>query len=395
MQKFELYMPTKIVFGKETEKEVGRLVQEFGGKKVLLHFGSQSARKSGLLDRVEAALKEAGLSYVSLGGVEPNPKLSLVREGIALCKKEGVDFVLAVGGGSTIDSAKAVAIGVKNPELDIWEDIFIKAAQPKETLPVGTILTISAAGSEMSYNTVVTNGDGGIKRGYANANIRPKFSILNPELTYTLPKYQIACGCVDIMMHTLDRYFTSSVGNEMTDQIAYGVMKTVVKFSPVALAKPDDYEAQSELMWAGSISHNTLTGLGAAADFATHQLGHEYSGMFGAAHGATLSAVWDTWAKFVYEARPERFAAYGEEVFKLAPTGDAKKDAIRAIERTEAFFKSLDMPTSAKELVGPLTEEQLTEMAHKCTFFGKRKIGSFMRLGYDEILAIYKGASAK
>lgn len=394
MQKFELYLPTKIVFGKETENKAGQLVKEFGGQKVLLHYGSQSAKKSGLLDRVEASLKAEGISYVSLGGVEPNPKLLLVREGIELCKKENLDFVLAVGGGSVIDSAKAIAIGAANPELDVWEDIFIKNAQPK-TLPVGTVLTISAAGSEMSFNTVITNEDGLIKRGYANANIRPKFSILNPELTYTLPKYQIACGCVDVMMHTMERFFTLTKGNEMTDYIAYGVMKTVVKYAPVALKTPDDYMAQSEIMWAGSLSHNTITALGAVTDFATHQMGHELSSKFGAAHGATLSALWDTWARFVYKNGPERFAAYGAEVFGLASTGDADKDAVNAINATEEFFKSLGMPTSSKELVGPLTKEQIEDMTVKCTYFGKRTIGGFMKLGHDEIAEIYRLSNVK
>ncbi|MCX7615353.1 MAG: iron-containing alcohol dehydrogenase, partial [Clostridiales bacterium] len=263
MQNFTYYSPTRIVFGKETEGKVGQEVKRFGGKRVLLHYGSKSAKESGLLGRVEKSLKEAGISYISLGGVEPNPKLGLVKKGIELSLKEDVDFILAVGGGSAIDSAKAIAIGAKNPNFDLWEEFFVKRTEPDDTLPVGTILTLSATGSEMSYSTVIINEDGMSKRGYSTDKIRPRFSILNPELTYTLPRYQIACGCADIMMHTMERYFSLSVGNEMTDYIAMGVLKTIVKYAPVALKTPDDYEAQSEIMWAGSISHNGLTGLGA------------------------------------------------------------------------------------------------------------------------------------
>ncbi len=395
MRSFTFYAPTKILFGKETEKKVGREIKEFGGQRVLLHYGSKSAKKSGLLDRVEASLKEAGVFYLSLGGVEPNPKLSLVREGIALCQKESLDFVLAVGGGSVIDSAKAIAVGVGSPELDIWDDIIVKKVPLKDALPVASILTIAAAGSEMSYNMVLTNEDGMIKRGYASQKIRPKFSILNPELTYTLPSYQTACGCADIMMHTMERYFTLTSGNEMTDHIALGVLKTTVKFAPKALEAPDDYDARSEIMWAGSLSHNTLTGLGANEDWATHQLGHELSGMFDAAHGATLTAMWGSWARFVYKNRPERFAAFGAELFGLELTGDAEADALRAIGKTEEFFSSIGLPTNSRELVGALSEKQLEELSYKCTFGRTRTIGTFMELGYDDILKIYRDSNSK
>lgn len=395
MQKFTFYSPTKVIFGKETEGKAGEEIKRLDGTRVLVHYGSKSAKESGLLERVEKSLKEAGLFYIELGGVKPNPRLGLVREGISLCKKEAIDFILAIGGGSTIDSAKAIAIGVKNPELDIWEDFFVNKAKTGKAIPVASILTISATGSEMSDASVIMNEDGMLKRSIHSDAIRPKFSILNPELTYTLPRYQIACGCVDIMMHTMERYFTQMTGNGMSDHIAMGVLKTIVKYAPVAIQRPDDYEAESEIMWAGSISHNDLTGLGGSSDWGTHQLGHELSGMFDSAHGATLSAMWSSWARFAYKARPERFASFGAELFNTALTGDDEKDAMAAIEKTVEFFKSIDMPVSIKELVGTLPDDKIEELTYKCTYCDTRTIGKFMKLGRKEIYEIYKQANTK
>ena len=289
MNNFTFYAPTKVVFGKGTESQVGALVAAQNCKKVLLHYGSGSVKKTGLLDRVKKSLDESGISYVELGGVVPNPRLSLVREGIALCKKEGVDFLLAVGGGSVIDSAKAIGYGCAN-DFDVW-DIFERKNQPKACLPVGVVLTIAAAGSEMSNSAVITNEDGWKKRGSNSDTCRPKFAIMNPELTMTLPEYQTMCGSTDILMHTMERYFTSQGNMELTDSIAEGLMRTVISNTKILLKNPKDYDARAEIMWASSLSHNDLTGLGNGGnDFASHRLEHELGGMFDVAHGAGLAA---------------------------------------------------------------------------------------------------------
>ena len=314
MNDFVFHTPTKVVFGKGTEDQVGALVKEQGGTKVLVHFGGGSAKKSGLLDRVCASLEQAGIPYVTLGGVVPNPLLSLVYQGIDLCKKEGVDFILAVGGGSVIDASKAIALGAANPEADLWD--FWQRKRPVERiLPIGVVLTISASGSETSDTAVLTHDETLVKRGLGSDLLRPKFAILDPELTYTLPPYQVSCGVVDIMMHTLDRYFTSVTGNLLTDEIAEGLLRTVIACGARAHENSRDAQAMSELMWAGSLSHNDLTGLGAPKDFAPHQLGHELSARFDFAHGATLSAVWGSWAAYCWKTNPARFAQYGVKVW--------------------------------------------------------------------------------
>ena len=308
MLNFEYYTPTKVVFGKDTEKQAGELVKAFGGTKVLVHFGGQSAKKSGLLDRICNSLEEAGLSYVTLGGVVPNPHLSKVYEGIELCKKEGVDFILAVGGGSVIDSGKAIGYGVAN-EGDVW-DFYAKKRTAKACLPIGAVLTIAAAGSEMSNSSVITNEDGWLKRGYNDDVCRCKFAVMNPELTYTLPAYQTASGCVDILMHTMERYFTKAENTMLTDSVAEGLMRTVIYNAKVLAEDPENYDARAQVMWAGSLSHNGLTGCGTEGDWASHQLEHELGGMFDVAHGAGLAAVWGSWARYVYKEKPARFAQF-------------------------------------------------------------------------------------
>ncbi|MDP4110280.1 MAG: iron-containing alcohol dehydrogenase [Bacillota bacterium] len=395
MQNFTFYSPTKIIFGKDTERNAGQEIVRFGGTRVLLHYGSKSAEKSGLLSRAEASLREAGLYYTKLGGVEPNPILSLVYEGVSLCKKEKIDFILAVGGGSVIDSAKAISIGAKNPDLDVWDDVIAGGKQISEVLPLGTILTIAASGSEMSNSVVITNDKTVVKRGYNNDIVRPRFSILNPELTYTLPTFQTACGCADIMMHSMERFFSVTEGNEVSDMLAVAVFNTVKKYARTAIDKPEDYQSHSEIMWAGSLSHNGITGLGAVNDWATHQMGHEISALFNSAHGAALTALWGSWARFVYKTRPERFAEFGSKVFNLPLTGDSDKDALKAISKTEEFFSSLGLPVGLTELAGKLSEDEVRNLAYRCTYQMKRTIGGFMKLGYDEIFEIYRVASAK
>ena len=278
MQDFEFYTPTRMIFGKDTQKQVGKIVKEYGFKKVLVHFGGASAKKSGLLDQVTDALKAEGIDYVMLGGVQANPTLAMAKEGIALCQREGVDLVLAVGGGSVIDSSKCIADGVGNPDTDVW-NFFLGQGAPKKALPVGVILTLSASGSEMSASCVITNEEQGLKRGFNSVTHRPLFSILNPELTYTVSKFQTGCGTVDIMMHTLERYFGLGQDTPLTDRIAEGLLKTVIEAGRTADKEPENYEARASLMWAGSLSHNNLTGLGRNFFMQVHQLEHELSGI--------------------------------------------------------------------------------------------------------------------
>ncbi len=390
---FTYYTPTRVVFGKESENQVGSLVKEQGCRKVLLHYGSQSAKRSGLLDRIKISLEEKGISYVELGGVVPNPRLSKVHEGIDLCKKEGVDFLLAVGGGSVIDSAKAIGYGLYH-EGEVW-DFYDQTRQIQGCYPVGCVLTIAAAGSEMSNSSVITNEEGNLKRGANNDASRPKFAIMNPALTYTLPAYQTMCGAADIMMHTMERYFIVEDTMLLTDRIAEGLLKTVVEAALILKDDPNNYDARANIMWASSLSHNGLTGAGngARGDWAPHQLEHEMGGMFDVAHGAGLAAIWDSWARYVYKQKPERFAQYGQAVFSLERTGDDLSDALTAIEQTGAFFKSINMPTNFRELGISPTEEQIDEMTEKATFYGKRTLGNFLVLGAKEIKEIYTNAN--
>ena len=386
MLNFEYNTPTKVIFGKGAEEGTGTLVKEQGCKKVLVHFGGKSAKASGLLDRICHSLEKEGISYVTLGGVQPNPRLSKVYEGIELCKKEGVDFLLAVGGGSVIDSAKAIAYGLAN-EGDVWE-LYEKKRVPEGCYPVGAVLTIAAAGSEMSNSSVITKEEGWLKRGLNTEYARCKFAIMNPELTYTLPAYQTASGCVDILSHTQERYFTLEEGTELTDEIAEGLMRTVICNAKLLMTQPEDYTARANVMWASSVSHNGLTGCGTMGDWACHQLEHELGGMFDVAHGAGLAAVYGSWARYVYKVKPERFAKFAEKVFGILD-GSVEEKAVAGIEAMEGFYRSIGMPTNIHELGIVLTDEQIEELAEKCTFFGKRKIGAFMPLDKEDIIKIY------
>lgn len=350
MLNFQYFTPTKVVFGKDAELKVGPLVKEEGCKKVLVHYGGQSAKKSGLLDRVCEALKDFDIDYVTLGGVVPNPHLSKVYEGIELCKKEGVDFILAVGGGSVIDSCKAIAYGLGNPEVDVW-DLFTGKARPKACYPLGSVLTIAAAGSEMSNSCVITNEEGWYKKALDTDLARPKFAIMNPEITYTLPDYQTQCGCADIMMHTMERYFVLEDTMEITDKIAQDVMKNVMKYAKILKKGPENYEARAEIMWCGSLSHNGLTGCGTCGgDWATYLIEHELGGMFDVAHGAGLAAVWGSWARYVMDEKPERFAQFAVDVMGVEESDDVKSTALKGIEAVEEFYRMIEMPTNMKEL---------------------------------------------
>lgn len=392
MNKFEFYSPTKVIFGQGVEDRVGSEIKKWGGSKVLVHFGGGSVKKSGLLDRVEASLQAENIEYVLLGGAKPNPRLSLVREGVELCRKNSVDFILGLGGGSAIDSAKAIALGVPY-EGDVW-DLFDGKAVPKSALLHCNILTLAATGSETSSSSVITNEDGWHKKGVNTEFNRPCFTLLNPELLYTLPPYQTACGIVDIMMHTMDRYFSNGGINEITDRIAEALLRTVIQYGAVCMKDPENYEARSEIMWAGSLSHNHLTGLGRVGDWAPHQIEHELSGKYDVAHGAGLAAIWTSWATYVYKENVMRFARFGANVWGLNLNYENPEEtALQAIESTKEYFHSIGMPVTVKELLGrEATEEEMKDMAVKCTFYGKRTVGNFKVLGEKEIYEIYLGA---
>ncbi|MDD6987423.1 iron-containing alcohol dehydrogenase [Butyricicoccus porcorum] len=393
MQDFEYYTPTHVVFGKHAVERVGELITGQNGKKVLIHYGGGSAKRSGLLDRVTDALEQSGISYVMLGGVVPNPRLGLVREGIALCKREGVDFILAVGGGSVIDSSKAIAYGIAN-DGDVW-DFYAKKRVPQACAPVGTILTIAAAGSEMSNSSVITNEDGWLKRGLSTELCRCKFAIMDPTLTYTLPAYQTASGAADVMMHTMERYFTQVDTLGLTDSIAESLLKSVMRDVTAALKNPEDYDARAGLMWASSLSHNGLTGCGTdGGDWSCHQLEHELSGKYDVAHGAGLCAVWSSWARTVMPANPARFAKFAIQVMGVQPGADDIETANRGIDAMEAFFQSIGMPVRINQMGIELTEEDMRELAYKCSFMDTRKIGRFVPLDKEAIYKVYQKAKA-
>lgn len=392
MQSFTYYSPTKVIFGKGAEEQAAQQARAFGGSRVLLVYGGGSVIKSGLLARMEASLADAGLPVRTLGGVQPNPRLGLARQGVQEALDFGADFILAVGGGSVIDTAKAIAHGAANPGTDIWA--YWEGEKPLEkSLPVGVVLTISAAGSETSDSAVLTNEQTGVKRGLSTPFNRPRFAAMNPELTYTLPPYQIACGVVDIMMHTLDRYFTPTQGNETTDALAEALLATVIRNGRKAMADSHDYGAMSELMWCGSLSHNDMTGLGAVKDFVPHKLGHELSARFDVAHGASLAAVWGSWAQYSWKAHPERFARYARKVWGIEGT-DCDQTALEGIAATVAYFKFLGMPTCLSELgIGVQPEAVLEAMANQATRGGAIRLGSFCPLDQEGALAVYRLAN--
>ena len=388
---FNYYTPTQIVFGKGAELQTGALVQAQNCKKVLLHYGSGSARRSGLLDRIEKSLTEEGIAYVQLGGVVPNPRLSLVYKGIELCRKESVDFILAVGGGSVIDSAKAIGYGVAN-EGDVWE-LYDRKKQASGCLPIGAVLTIAAAGSEMSDSSVITKEEGGIKRGYSSDYCRLKFAVMNPELTMSLPPYQTASGCTDILMHTMERYFTAGSHMELTDSIAEGLMRTVMKNAEILRDEPGNYDARAEVMWASSLSHNGLTGCGIVdKDFASHALQHEVGGMFDVAHGAGLAAIWGSWARYVYRDCLSRFVKFALDVMGVEAGNSDEETALKGIEAMEAFYHRIGMPVSLKELGISPSDEQLQELAKKCSIASGGKKGSAKVLREADMLAIYRNS---
>ena len=386
MLDFQYYSPTRVVFGRNAVKELGKLLKD--RKKVLLHYGGGSVKKNGVFDAVVEQLQAAQIDYVELGGVAPNPKIDLIREGVQLCKEQNVDFILAVGGGSVIDSAKAIALGAKI-DFDVWR-LYETKERIAGALPLGSVLTIAAAGSELSNGTVVTNPEGGLKRDYGADYLRPEFAIMNPEYTFTVSKYQTACGTVDILMHTFERYFTHTPDVDLTDELAEGLCRAVIRAGRKAVEDGSDYEARATLMWAGSISHNDLTGLGRRGDWATHQIEHELSGQYDrVSHGAGLAVIFPAWCRYVWKEEPERFARFAEKIWGVDTTGMTQEEAVFAgIECCENYFRSLGMPVRLSEM--DIDDTHLHEMAVKGTYFGKRTLGGFKVLGEADIEEIYR-----
>lgn len=349
MESFNFYSPTEFVFGRNRESECGELVKKYGGTKVLLHFGSSSAERSGLLGKVRESLKKAGVPFVELGGVQPNPKDSKVYEGIELCRRENVDFILSVGGGSCIDSAKAIAIGVLY-DGDFW-DFYAGKASIQKALPVGTVLTIAAAGSEGSPSSVVTKEEGGLKRGVGSDIIRPKFSVLNPEWTCSLPAYQTACGATDIMAHVFERYFTNTPEVEITDRLCEAVLLTMLKEVPRVIQNPECYEARANIMWAGTVAHNDIVGVGRSQDWNSHGLEHELSGLYDVAHGAGLAVIMPAWMEYVMNHNVMRFAQMACRVFGCNMDFENPENTAKAgIREFRRFLSKIGMPINFEEL---------------------------------------------
>ncbi len=386
MEDFEYVSPTRFVFGRNAEEQVGVRLAERGAHTVLVHFGGRSALESGLIDRVRASLDEAGVAHVELGGVRPNPEVTLVREGIALCREHGVDWVCAVGGGSVIDSAKAIATGACY-EGDVW-DFFETKRQTADVLPLAVVLTIPAAGSEASKNTVISNDALGRKTGYGNDAQRPKLAFMNPVLTFTLPPYQTAAGITDMYCHLLERFFDDVGAVPVTDNLSLSLMKTVRAEAPRVLAEPENYDARANIMWAGTLCHQGLAGLGRHEDWATHALEHELSALDPSiTHGAGLAVMFPAWMEYVFDENPARFAFYGREVFGLAPTGDMRADALSAIDETRQFFASLGMPTTLVEL--GISESDIPRMLPTLRDNKGEIFGSFKKLSAEDARAIY------
>ena len=393
MRAFQYYMKTEVVFGHGRADEAARLVQKHGGKNCLVVYGGGSAVKSGLLDRICKQLTEAGIAYDTFGGAQPNPRLSHARTGVKKALDMQADFLLAIGGGSTIDTAKAIGVGAAAPETDIWE-FWMKKTKPQKSLPVGVVLTLPAAGSETSDSAVLTNEETLRKCGLTSDLVRPAFAILDPELAATLPRYQIACGVTDIMMHTLDRYFNPVPDNEISDAMAEALLRVVIDNGFDAMLEPAHPQYMSEIMWCGSLSHNGLTGLGGQKDFAVHQLGHALSAKYDVAHGASLAAVWGSWAVAVADADDyKRFARFARNVWEVKEEDD-RQAALIGIQKQVRYFQKLWMPVGVSQLgFGRLSEEAVEDLTRLCSYDYSRTIGSFKVLDANAIRQIYTNAN--
>lgn len=393
MENFVQYAPTEVIFGKGTENQTGEEVKKWGGSRVLLVYGGGSAVRSGLIGRVEQSLTEAGIAYEEFGGVKPNPRLAFAEEGVQKALTFGADFILAVGGGSAIDTAKAIAHGTANPEEKLW-DIWIRKVPLTRSLPVAAVLTIPAAGSEMSDSAVLTNEEIGKKAGINTPFNRCRFAVMNPELAATLPAYQVACGVTDIMMHTMERYFIPGIQCEMTDCIAEGLLRTVIRNGAKVYENPADYDAMAEVMWCGSLSHNNLTECGRGKDFSVHKLGHALSARYDVAHGASLAAVWGSWARYLYQDQAlGRFVQFAKNVWGISGEGKSEQEtALAGIEKTEEFFRSIGMPVSLSQLGVQPGEQERMELSLDATMGDTVKLTRIRPLGAKEVNEIYQMA---
>ena len=381
---FRFLSSTEIIFGKNTQTAVGAETKKYGTK-VLLHYGGGHIKRSGLYQQVVDSLIDAGVDFIEMGGVQPNPRLELVYEGIALCREKGVDFLLAVGGGSAIDSAKAIALGMKY-DGDVW-DFYSGKARPEKALPVGVVLTIPAAGSEASDSSVIMNG--GLKRGLTTDLQRARFAIMNPELTYSLPPYQTACGISDIMAHIMERYFTRVPNVELTDRLCEAALKTVIGNAPTVMAQPDHYDARAEIMWAGTLAHNNLLSTGRIGDFASHQIEHELSAINDVAHGAGLAIIFPAWMKYVYKTDMARFTQFAVRVWNVEQNfSDPEKTVLEAIARHRSFYQSLGLPVTLAEI--GITEERFAGIAKNTKKYDGVTTGRFAKLTEDDIVNILK-----
>lgn len=387
MKDFNYCAPTRVIFGKNTELEVGKALKNAGATRVLMQYGGGSIKKSGLYDRVVKAIRDEGIELFELGGVQPNPHLSLVRKAIEIVREQKIDYLLAVGGGSAIDSTKATAVGAVY-DGDVW-DFYCGKAVPKKAMPVGVVLTIPAAGSEGSNSSVITNEDGWIKRGLGCDLTRPAFAIYNPELTYSLPAYQTAAGATDIMAHIMERYFTNEPDVDMTDRLCESVLKTIIRQAPVAVKEPDNYVARAEMMWASTVAHNDFLSCFRVGDWSSHQLSHELSGMYDATHGAALAVAFPAWMTYVYKHDVQRFCRFAVEVMGVEMDFfHPEETALKGIVALRAFFKSIGMPTTLSELGVP--EDKLDVLADKVKRGADGTTGQFVKLTRDDCLKIYQ-----
>ncbi len=389
MDNFQFYSPTEFIFGRDTETKAGEMIKKYGGTKVLIHYGSGSAVKSGLLDRVKASLDESGIAYTELGGVQPNPRDTLIYKGIELCRSEGVDFILSVGGGSCIDSSKAIALGVPY-NGDFW-DFYGTGKVVEKALPIGTVLTIAAAGSEGSGASVVTKEEGSLKRDVGSDLLRPRFSILNPELTCSLPAYQTACGATDIMAHVFERYFTNTRDVEITDRLCEAVLLTMIKETPRVIAQPDNYEARANIMWAGTVAHNDIVGVGRSQDWNSHGIEHELSALYDCAHGAGLAVIMPAWMEFVYKHDVMRFAQMAVRIWGCQMNFEFPDEtALEGIACFRSFLHSIGMPINFEQLGAK--EEDIPLLVEKFGI-GDGKTGGFVHLTAQDVATIYRIAA--
>ncbi len=384
MENFRFHNSTEIIFGKETENSVGSEVKKYADR-VLLHYGGDTIKKIGLHAKVIKSLENEGVKYFELSGVQPNPTLAKIYEGIKICRDNNIKFILAIGGGSVIDSAKAIALGVPF-DGDVW-DFFMGKAKPKEAIALGVILTVPAAGSESSVVTVIKNEETLMKKGMHSHLMLPKFAILNPELTFSISAFQTACGAADIMSHVMERYFTQTKKADLTDRLCEGALRCIIENTPIVLADPDDYDSRAEIMWTSTMAHNGILGAGRIEDWGSHKLGHELGAVYGVAHGASLAVIFPAWMKYVYRQNIKRFVQFAVRVWGIDPCfGTDEEVALKGIDSIIKFFHEMGLPVTLKEL--GITDDRYAEMAEKELQWGA--IGNFMKLGKEDIVNIFK-----